>query len=77
MEKEQIKEMLLKNENYLNTILHKKVIDFILGFVETREVDFEGKPLDDDSDEEVDIAENTAENDDNDENISESDDNKE
>lgn len=58
MDREEVKNMLLKNENYLNSVLHKKVIDFILGFVETREVDFEGKPLN----EEDEIADDTQEN---------------
>lgn len=62
MSEDEVKEMLLKNESFLNSILSKKVMDFILDFTETREIDFEGNPLDEDLVENTDIEDTADEN---------------
>lgn len=46
IEKEQMKKLLVNNPGMINSVINKKVIDFILDFAITEEVDFEtGEPL--------------------------------
>lgn len=61
MDEEEAKKQLMDNEGFLGSVLNKKVMDLILEFSETREVDFDGNPLDEEEEKKDNINEENSE----------------